>query len=133
MDIIWVLWDILIKESKDKSMPHSKILSALLNLYCIKYSPGCKKRRKYIIYFAISILTENIDFNIPLIEDKKLVELISNKISIIYKEVKKNEISPQTDYLFLGVERSNIDKTIEKLEKMNTFLDNKIIDFPTKN
>ena len=63
--------------------------------------------------------------NIPLIENKQIVEKISNNISIIYKEVKKNEVAPQTDYLFLGVERSNLDKTVEKMEKMNNFLDNK--------
>jgi len=125
MDIIWIIWDALINEAAKKSNTlYSKIMASLLNLYCIKFSPGCKKRRKYIIYFGISILTENIDFNITLIENKQVIENISNKIYIIYKEVKKNEISPQTDYLFLGVERSNLDKTVEKLEKMNSFLNN---------
>ena len=63
MDIIWIIWDALIKEAKNKSASYSKLIFALLNLYCIKYSPGCKKRRKYIIYFGISVLIENVDFN----------------------------------------------------------------------
>jgi hypothetical protein len=54
-----------------------------------------------------------------LVENKELVENISNKIYLIYKEVKKNEITPQTDYLFTGVEKTNLDKTVEKLEKMD--------------
>ena len=122
MDIIWIIWDALINESKKKhNTLHNKAIKALLNLYCIRFSPGVKKKRKFIIYCAISFLTENIDFNASLVENKQLVDTISSKINIIYKEVKKNEITPQTDYLFAGVERSNLDKTVEKLEKMEKF------------
>ena len=113
-----LFYDKMIEAKKKKGDYHKKTMDALLNLYCIKYTPGCKRRRKYLIYFGISILIENLDLNIKLIENKQLVEVISNKIDLIYKEVKKNEISPKTDYLFKGVERSNLDKTIEKMEKM---------------
>ena len=104
---------------KKNNIFYNKVIIALLNLYCIKFSPGIKRKRKYIIYCAISFLTENIDLNVPLIENKQFVENISTKINIIYKEVKKNEVAPLTDYLFAGVERSNLDRTVEKLEKMH--------------
>jgi len=119
MDIIWMIWQAIIFEAKKrKETFYEKIIISLLNLFCIKYTSGCKKRRKYIIYYCISFFTENVDMNIKLVENKDLVENISNKIYLIYKEVKKNEISPQTDYLFTGVERTNLDKTVEKLEKL---------------
>jgi hypothetical protein len=122
MNIIWIIWTALIAESKKKSNTlYNKVIKSLLNLYCIRYSPGINKKRKYIIYYAISFLTENVDLNTPLIGNKELIEIISSKINILYKDVKKNEILPETDYLFNGIEKSNIDKSVNKLnilEKM---------------
>ena len=53
------------------------------------------------------------------------IETIKSKIDIIYKQVKKNEIRPATDYLFnnsfTGGEK-NLENTIKKLDKMNNML-----------
>jgi hypothetical protein len=91
----------------------------------MRYTSGCKKKRKYLIYFAISLITEKINDSIPIIKDKNIVDNINKKINFIYKEIKKNEKAPATDYLFNGLEKSNTEKTIEKLEafnKMNTII-----------
>ena len=86
----------------------------------MRYKPGVRKRRKYIIYFAINLLTEPLDNKIPIIKDEKQIQNITSKINIIYKQIKKNEIKPATDYLFNNsMTNNNLEKTISKLEKMN--------------
>ena len=122
MEIIWMLWDAILTESEKRDKNINKIIKSLLNLFCIKYSSGCKKRRKYILYFACNLLTEKIDISIPIIQEKQKIEIIVNKINIIYREIKKCEIKPDTDYLFNGLEKNNIEKTIEKIDKMNEMM-----------
>lgn len=119
MDVIWIIWDVLLKTCKKTGNSLSnKIMQSLLNIFSIKYSGSVKKRRRYLLYFAVSLLTEHINYNIEMIENKAEVDIICSKINFIYKNIKKNEITPATDYLFNGVERSNREKTIEKLEIM---------------
>ena len=122
-DIIWLVWDIILHECAGKKNPLlTKIINALLEIYSIKYTSGVKKRRKFLIYFAISVLTDPIDLTVEIIANKKELDAIIQKIGIVYKDVKKNEESLNVDYLYAGVERSNLDKTIERLEKMNNAL-----------
>ena len=56
------------------------------------------------------------------IKNNNDVDNVVNKIGVVYKDVKKNEDPLKTDYLFNGVERSNLDKTVERLEKMNSIM-----------
>lgn len=120
MDTIWIIWDVLLKQCNkiENSKVSEKILNSLLTIFSIKYSPAAKKKRKYLLYFAVALMVEKIDLNVEITANKTEIDAIVGKINIIYKQLKKNEIAPKTDYLFNGVEKSNIDKTIEKLEMM---------------
>ena len=123
MDIIWIVWDIFLKEANKRSKILVKIVNALLNLFTLKYTNGCNKKRKYILYFVVSLLCENLSMDEEIIR-KSQQEIVSNilkKIDTVYKQIKKNEVSPGTDYLFKDLKSSNLEKTIEKLEAMNTF------------
>jgi len=120
-DPIWVIWDALFYlSSLNKCDIRKKIIKSIFELFTIRYTSSAKTRRKYLIYFAISIITEKFDTTTNIIEDKHVIDNITQKINFIYKEIKKNEVSPAMDYLFNGVEKSNREKTVEKLDKMNT-------------
>ena len=84
-----------------------------------------KRKRKFILYFAISLLLLPSDLSIKIIEGEEIIQKIKERINIIYKQVKKNEIQPKTGYLFNNLNAGNLEKTVEKLEilnKLNTFL-----------
>jgi len=125
MDIIWIVWDIFFNEASKRSKIIEKIIRSLLTLFTLKYTSGCNKKRKYILYFVVSLLCENVNTDEEIIREKQkeVIAHVIKNIDSIYKQIKQNEQSPGTDYLFKDVKTSNLEKTIEKLDKMNTFGD----------
>ena len=122
----WVIWGIFITESKtrvDKRI--TKIIQSMLNLYSLKYSNGTFRKRRFLTYLAISLLVENVSLNSEIVskDTKEKIKIVNNKINDIYKQIKAKEKRPPTDYLFTNVKQSNLEKTIEKLDKMNEFGD----------
>ena len=123
MDIVWIIWDMFLKESEKRQPITKKIIRALLTLYSLKYSSCCFKKKRNLVYFAVSLLCENINYDEEIIREsqKTVVSNVLKKIDLVYKQIKKNEVSPEMDYLFKNVKSNNLEKTIEKLETMNTF------------
>lgn len=123
-DIVFIIWSIFLKEATETENPLTiKIVKSLLHLFCLKYGAGSVKKRKFILYFTVSLLTENINLNEEIVREKQkeIIMNVNKNINSIYKQIKKNEQTPGTDYLFKDVKSSNLEKTIEKLEKMNNF------------
>ena len=122
-EIIWIVWDLFLHESEKRSKFIKKTIESLMTLFNLRYSTGCHKKRKNILYFAMSLFCENNISNEEIIRQSQQ-EIMSNiikKIDIVYKQIKTNEQSPGTEYLFKDVKSYNLEKTIEKLEKMNSF------------
>ena len=77
------------------------------------------------LYHSIFLITEPINNNIPIYnkDNSHIIQNVKDKINIIYKQIKKNEQKPKTDYLFNNItQRSNLEKTIEKLDKLNSII-----------
>lgn len=141
-DIIWIIWDILFyysdpsitdkkyninssnsntnnSNSNSNNQLKHKIIKNLFELFIIKYNTSVKKKRKYIIYFAFNLLIEEMNYSINIIENQEIVQVIVSKINSVYKDIKKNEETPNTDYLFNNLNKSNLEKSIEKLDMFN--------------
>jgi hypothetical protein len=124
-DIVWIIWDIFLKEATKRSKIIQKLMDALMSLFCLKYVTGCHKKRKNLMYLAISILCEKFTPEKEIIRHSQLVLVtaIKQKIDAVYAQIKKNEESTGTDYLFHGMKSSNLESTIKKLDAMNSFGD----------
>ena len=120
MEIIWILWDIFLYEANKRNELIQKLVNSALNIFCLKFSANCHKKRRYIMYFVIEIFTENFPLNDKIIKDKEKIQIVIDNINIIYKQIKKNEHSPNTEYLYNNLNASNLQQSIIKLERMNT-------------
>jgi hypothetical protein len=123
-DIIWIVWDLFLFESKKRSKFIQKTMASLFSLFTLKYIPGCQKKRKNLLYFAISLLCENIISNEEIIRlsQQEIVSNILKKVDSVYKQIKQNEETPGTEYLFKDVKSFNLEKDdIELLRIMKLF------------
>ena len=120
-DVVWVFWDAILHSSEAlESSLIKKTLQSLLRLFCIRYTNACGKRRKYMFYYAISLLTETVPTNINLIENKELLRSGLSKVNLIYKQIKKNEQTPSTEYLFHNIDKQLvIDRSMKQIEIIN--------------
>ena len=103
----------------NNSISDTVILSSY-KLFSLRYSNGTLKKRKLLIYFCIELLTNPYQ-NLSILDDKSKMVNLNENLNIVYKQVKKNEHSPNTDYLFNNEKANNLEKTIAKLDAMKNF------------
>jgi hypothetical protein len=117
-NVVWIIWDILFEFiENNKNDTFVNLLKSAIDIFTINYTTASCKKRRFIMYYAFSLCTDNIDLNKPIINDKNIVNNVINNIELIYKQIKKNEVSPNTDYLYTNLERENsIKKSITQFQ-----------------
>lgn len=138
-DVIWIVWDIILETNTalhdtksddthntymNKTINYKKfinrILESLLFFFKLNFTCSCKSRKITLLYFAFQLLFMSIDMKIRLIpeSERQRVEIIKSSVNLIYEKVKYNEVTPETDYLFGGIDesQSNREKTQKRLE-----------------
>jgi hypothetical protein len=121
-DLVWIIWDALFYYSRELQNPFiEKTMTSLFTLFSLHYTNACCKKRRYMLYFAVSLCTEQPDYNVELVSNKRHVELAINNINNIYRQIKKKEESPNTDYLFNGLNKNGeLEKSLEKIKMINS-------------
>lgn len=113
-DIIWCVWNCLINRSILLGKGVEKLMSCLCDLFQLKYDYNISKKRKVVIYNAIYLCIENVDFSIPLGNDLITNEYLNMNTNKIFSQLKTNE---------LQVESKKNEKD-EKINNMNQYLYN---------
>lgn len=90
-DSIWVVWSILY--SYAPSPISKKIMDSLIRLFGIAYTPSTKEKRKFLLYYAVSLCCDPIHMDVELMQDKKILEIAYEKCWLMYKDIRKHEIS----------------------------------------
>lgn len=113
--LVWLMWDILLDyASRTRNEMVIKIMHSLKSLFVIKFTESTPKKRRYLMYYAVELLTEIVPSGIRILPDKGVLEKVTENIDLIYKQIKKNEHAPRTEYLFNGLDKK---KAIEKSMK----------------
>jgi hypothetical protein len=120
-NLIWIMWDILIDCAAIINPLLHKIIRALMNLFCLQFKLTVCKHRIQLLFFAVSLITEKIDFSVEIIStaNKSKLENILEINDRFYRELKKNEESPNVDYMFMGMKDQrayNLKMGVAKME-----------------
>ncbi len=123
-NIIWIIWDILFHyASLQNNKLIEKTMKSLINLFCIKFTDASPKKRRYLLYYAVSLITETVNTNVEILPNKVILQNVTNKIDTIYTQIKKNEIAPKTEYLFNGLDKKKaIEKSLKQMEIVNKII-----------
>lgn len=89
-DCIWMVWDIITDYAEGALI--QKIVKSVVSLFSIAFVPASKERRRFLIYYAISLCCEPVQLNVEMVADKKVVDLYE-KCAVMYEDIKKHEIN----------------------------------------
>lgn len=121
-NLVWVIWDVIFDFIENiNNTKLLNLLKASLDIFTINYTIGSCKKRRFIVYYAISLCTDTINTDCDIISNKELVQTVIKNINMVYKQIKKNEVSPQTDYLFNNLEKQNsIKRSMQQMQIVNS-------------
>ena len=57
--------------------------------------------------------------------NRNILENVLNQIETIYKQIKKNEQAPKTEYLFQGINKKRVlERSLKQMELVNSIVKN---------
>jgi len=125
-DLVWVIWDTFIKEAVLRGCLYEKIINYIIRLFSLRYTVACFIKRKHLLYLAAAILCDSsfiLNEELVSTTQKSIISNILETINIIYKQIKKNEQSPNKIDNFKEVTHSQKNKkqSSNQLDIINEF------------
>ncbi len=89
-DPIWLVWETILVYAKDPMV--DKVVRASLSLFSAAYSPSSKEKRRFMMYYAITLCCEPVSFDVEIIANKKIIEQAYVKGDLLFQEKKMHEV-----------------------------------------
>ena len=94
-DFIWVLWEIIIKESINRNNEVlEKQVRSLLEFFKYKYTSNKKRKRIFVLITALQFLEPSLNFDpkkYPIYEKYNIILQATGNINTLFRDLKKNE------------------------------------------
>ena len=69
----------------------------------------------------MALLTEPVPTAIEIVTKKEIIQNVVDKIDQLYKQIKKNEESPNTEYLFSNMDQKHIfEQSVKRMEMLQS-------------
>jgi len=89
-DPIWLVWETILMYAKNPLV--EKIVRSILSLFCAAYTSSSKEKRRFMLYYAITLCCEPVTFDVEIITNKKIIEQAYVKGDLLFQEKKINEV-----------------------------------------
>ena len=90
-DLMWIIWECLLLDLKDTNK-RRQVLS-LYEIFKHNYSPKKRKSRLPLVLHAVSIITHQINYSIPLIRDKSIYIQTQCYVNKVFETKKIHEVN----------------------------------------
>lgn len=91
-DFVWMFWDVMMAQLKKKGLVEEKVGAATLSLFCMHYTTAACERRRFLLYFTVALCCEPVAMDVDIVPDKKIIEAVFPKCSLMYKDVLRHSI-----------------------------------------
>lgn len=79
-------------QAKKSASYTQKISEALKSLFCVRYNPAQKRKRRYMLYFVFGMICEPINTEIPFCSSPEAIHSVIEKINNVYKFIQQDVI-----------------------------------------
>ena len=93
-DVIWFVWEIIIKESLNLHKDQVNLnIEALFKLYKHDFKPSKKSQKINLVIYAIKYFTETYSFNHNIIPNDYIIYQACSNINLVFLAMKRNSIN----------------------------------------
>ena len=91
-DLVWMFWDAALAQAAKRGAVEAKIAQSTLALFTMHYTTAACERRRFLLYFVVSLCCDPVDTSAEMVPDKKVLEAVFPKCSLMYKDILRHSV-----------------------------------------